>query len=88
MRVVCLLVFVLALSCADHESEQLALIKRDVCECKTSKCAETALAGVPKDDVKASHRARGIAREMLDCLAKLYAAERPMTDPDAPPPAH
>ena len=31
---------------------------------------------------KANHRTQAIAREMLECVAKLYAAERPSTNPD------
>lgn len=39
--------------------------------------------GVPKEAIASTHRTQTIAREMLECLAKLTAAERPVTDPDA-----
>ena len=42
---------------------------------------------VPQDAIESDHRTQKIAREMLECLAKLYVAERPTTDPDAEAPA-
>lgn len=39
---------------------------------------------IPQDDIKASRKSQDVARQMLDCLARLYEAERPVTDPDAP----
>lgn len=82
-----LLVICLALgACGDREAARLEKIKDAVCACKTSSCAELALQDVPKGDVKASRRSQLIARQMLDCMAKLYEAERPSTDPDAPTP--
>jgi hypothetical protein len=69
--------------CADREIAQLEHVKRAVCACKDSKCAEAAMKALPQGDVKANHREQLLARDMLDCLAKLYAAERPVTDPDA-----
>jgi hypothetical protein len=71
-------------SCHDNEADVLVRVKQRVCACKDVACAETALADVPKGDVKANHRAQSIARDMLDCLAKLYDEQRPSTDPDAP----
>jgi hypothetical protein len=76
-------VLVLLGACTDHGAEHLARIKSDVCACKTVSCAEDAMKGVPKEAIQSTHRTQTIAREMLDCLAKLTAAERPVTDPDA-----
>jgi hypothetical protein len=70
--------------CADHEAQQLEHVKRLVCACKDAKCAEAAMKDLPQPDTKTNHHAQGIARDMLDCLAKLYENERPVTDPDAP----
>ena len=82
-----LLVISVALgACGDRDTARLTKVKEAVCACKTSSCAELAMKDVPKDDVKATHRSQVIAREMLDCLAKLYEAERPSTDPDATAP--
>ena len=76
-----LLVICVALwACGDHEAAQLERIKREVCACKTSACAQTAMKKLPQNDVVAGHRAQGIARELLDCISRLYAAERPVTD--------
>ncbi len=79
-----LLVISVALAaCGDRDAARLAKVKDAVCTCKTSSCAELAMKDIPKDDVKATPKAQAIAREMMDCLAKLYEAERPSTDPDA-----
>ena len=78
-----LVICVALCGCADHEAVQLERIKRQVCACQNVKCAEIAMQALPHTDVVASHKSQGSAREMLDCLAKLYAAERPSTDPDA-----
>jgi hypothetical protein len=82
-----LLVIGIALGgCKDREAARLQTVKDAVCACKTSSCAELAMKGVPKDDAPPSRKSQKLAREMLDCLAKLYAAERPATDPDQPQP--
>jgi hypothetical protein len=70
-------------ACKDHDLETLADIKSDVCACKTASCAEQAMKRIPKDTIKPTRTSRTLAREMMDCLAKLEAAERPSTDPDA-----
>lgn len=72
--------------CRDKELDKLAKTRAEVCACKTVKCAEAALDHVPKTNVEPSPRAQRIAREMLDCVAKLYDADRPTQDPDAPEP--
>ena len=82
-----LLVISIALgACGDRQAARLEKIKDAVCACKTSSCAELALKDVPKNDVKATRRSQVIARAMLDCMSKLYEAERPSTDPDATTP--
>ncbi len=79
-----LLVIIVALAaCGDRDAARLGKVKDAVCACKTSSCAELAMKDVPKDDIKATHKSQVIAREMMDCLAKLYEAERPSTNPDA-----
>jgi hypothetical protein len=70
-------------ACTDHRIERLTSIKSEVCACKTVSCAEQAMKGVPQDTGKSTHRTQVIARDMMDCLAKLAAVERPATDPDA-----
>ena len=71
-------------ACKDHELARLKTVRDEVCACKTVACAEAALTKVPKKDVKSGARSQGVAREMLNCLAERYAAERPTSDPDAP----
>jgi hypothetical protein len=78
-----LAILVTLAACRDKQFERLAAIKTDVCACKTVSCAEQAMKRVPDDPITSTHRTQVIARDMLDCLAKLHAAERPTTDPDA-----
>jgi hypothetical protein len=70
-------------ACHDPELERLAAIKASVCGCKTASCGSQALAQVPQAVRTSNHRTQALARAMLDCQAKLLAAERPTTDPDA-----
>lgn len=69
-------------ACGDRSVEQMTAIKDKVCACKTSSCAEQELKLVP-EHIASTHRTQVIARDVLDCLARLQAAERPTTDPDA-----
>lgn len=63
--------------CEDKELTQLERVKQQVCECKDVACAETAMKAVPAGDIHPNHRQQGVARDMLDCLAKLYDAAKP-----------
>lgn len=74
-------------ACRDASLTQLEGVRDEVCQCKTASCAEGAMQRVPAGEVKNNHRAQVIAREMTDCLAKLYEAERPATGPDVDVPA-
>jgi hypothetical protein len=77
--------FVVAgVACHDTEADQLTRVKQQVCACKDVPCAEAAMKNIPSGDVKANHHAQSIARDLLDCYAKLVDAQRPSTDPDAP----
>ena len=68
-----LLVISLALvACRDDREARLDKVKDRVCACKTAACGEAALKDVPQKDIVSNHRTQQIAREMLDCLAKLY----------------
>jgi len=73
----------LAAGCRDPGITELEGIRDEVCACKTASCAELAMKRVATTDVPNSHRSQTIAREMMDCLSKLYEAERPATGPDA-----
>lgn len=78
-----LAILVTVVGCTDHGVERLTSIKAEICACKTASCAEQAMKRVPRETIESTHRTQAIARDMLDCLAKLQAAERPTTDPDA-----
>jgi hypothetical protein len=73
----------LAAGCRDPGVVELEGIRDEVCKCTDAKCAEIAMKRVPTTDVPNNHRSQTIAREMMECLAKLYEAERPATGPDA-----
>jgi len=69
-------------ACTDHGAGTLAEIKAEVCACTTASCAERAMANVSQRTIASNHRTQAIARDMLDCFAKLQDSERPSTDPD------
>ncbi len=72
----------LAIGCRDEGMARLADVKANVCACKTATCAEAAMKIIPATNIKSNPRSQRIARDMLDCLAKLYANEHPITGPD------
>lgn len=76
------LALALAAGCRDPGVIELEGIREEVCRCADAKCAETAMKRVPGTEVPNNHRSQKIAREMMECLAKLYEAERPTTGPD------
>ncbi len=81
--VICVALALGVTGCGDHELKQLQAVRDTICGCKTVKCAETALEGVPKGKVESNPRSQRLAREMMNCLAELYEQERPSLDPDA-----
>ena len=83
MRYAVLVVLALA-GCRDPEVARLQKVKQAVCACKTASCADAAMREVPTGKIVASHRAQTIAHDMLDCVARVYDAGQPATDPDAP----
>lgn len=72
-----LVVLVLIAGCDDRERSQLDAVRKEVCACKDVACAEAAMKKVPQGDVHATRREQDIARDMLDCLAKLYDDAKP-----------
>ena len=75
-------ILVTLIACNDQGAERLTAIKVKVCACKTASCAEQELKRVPEAPIKSTHRTREIARDVLDCMARLQEAARPTTDPD------
>lgn len=73
----------LGAGCRDARLAKLREIRDEVCACKAPACGEAAMKRVPQEKVESDHMAQKIANEMLECLAKLYIADRPSTDPDA-----
>jgi hypothetical protein len=81
------LVALAAGGCRDPRLVELREISDEVCACKTAACGEEAMKRVQEDRIASDHRAQKIAKKMMECLAKLYVADRPTTDPDAEAPA-
>jgi len=71
-------------ACGNRGEAQLEEVRDAVCNCKTASCADEAMKAVPPHDIQSTPRTQHVAREMLDCLARLYSQGRPTTDPDAP----
>jgi hypothetical protein len=78
-----LAILVTVVGCKTHDLQEMTAIKAEVCACKTASCADQAMARVPKGSIASTPRIQALAREMVDCTARLQAAERPDTDPDA-----
>jgi hypothetical protein len=67
----------LVAGCERHELKKMERVRDEVCACKTVACGEAALAKVPQKNVKSTPKSQAIARDMLDCMAKLYDEDRP-----------
>jgi hypothetical protein len=78
-----LAILVTLVACKDHDLERLTDVKRDVCACKDTRCADQAMTGVPRATIRSTRRTQAIARDIMECRARLEAAEHPTTDPDA-----
>ena len=72
-----LLVVLVLAACGDHDAAQLDSVKREVCACENVACAEAAMKKVPQSDGKPTRHDQSIARDMLDCIAKLHDAAKP-----------
>lgn len=73
-----------AAGCRDPQLKLLESARDEICACKTVACGTAALARIPQKDARSNVKSQEVARAMLDCLAKLYASDRPVTDPDEP----
>jgi hypothetical protein len=77
-------------ACRDARIEELRSVHDEVCACKTVACGEQAMKrlpqGAPEPEARRDHRAKKIAKAMVECLHKLYLSDRPSTDPDAEAP--
>jgi hypothetical protein len=78
-----LTILVTLAACKDHRIELLGSVKDDVCACKEASCADQAMARLEKLAIESTPRSQAIAREIMECRARLEAGERPSTDPDA-----
>jgi hypothetical protein len=70
------LVLVLGVGCGETEVSKVEAVKNRVCACKDVACADAAMQALPTP-AKVSHREQGVARDTLDCYAKLVAAAKP-----------
>lgn len=79
----CLVIAIALAGCRDPELVKLEETRAEVCACKTAACGDAAMKKVPQDKVHSTHRTQQVARDMLDCLHKLYLQNAPNVDPDA-----
>jgi hypothetical protein len=77
-----LAILITLVACQNPDIARMAAIQKTVCACKTASCAEQEMKRVPAAAIKSTHRTQELARDLLDCLARLQAGERPSTDPD------
>jgi hypothetical protein len=85
--------------CKSDEVTQLETVKKEVCACKDLRltdtprekrpaeriaCGEAGMKKLPKKDHTAGHREQQLAKDIHNCLARLYDEDRPSTDPDQP----
>lgn len=80
---ICLAILVTLAACKDHDVERLTAVKRDVCACKDPQCADQAMNGIERATIRSTPRTQALARDIIECRAKLEAADHPNTDPDA-----
>jgi hypothetical protein len=73
-------------ACRDARLEELRSLRAEICACKTAACGEAVMGRVRQEGLPSDHRAQKIAKAMVECLQKLYLANRPTTDPDAEEP--
>ena len=69
-------------ACGDSQEAKLEKVRDAVCACTSAGCAEKAMKDVPQKEIASNRRTQKLARDMLECLAKLYDQQRPATDPD------
>ncbi len=72
----------LAPGCEDPGLAQLERVRDEVCQCKTAKCGEAAMKKVEAVTVESSPRAQKHARDMMNCLAVLYAKPKDLDAED------
>jgi hypothetical protein len=91
-RALVIAVALIGSACRDDELAHLEDVKSEICACKTTVCGEAAMkkvpASTPQGDgaLRSSHRAQQLAKQIMECLARLYAETRPTTDPDVATP--
>jgi hypothetical protein len=77
VRLVVVLALLSGSGCEDKDLTKLEQVKQQVCACKDVACAEAAMKSLPSGEIHPNHRQQGVARDMLDCLAKLYDEAKP-----------
>lgn len=74
-------------TCRDKLETELAKLEPGASDAAVrataTQCADAALKQVPQSDSKSTHRAQRIARDMLDCIARIYE-QREAPDNDDP----
>ncbi|HEY5934158.1 MAG TPA: hypothetical protein VIU61_05985 [Kofleriaceae bacterium] len=81
----CLVIAIALAGCRDPELVKLEETRAEVCACKTVACGDAAMKKVPQESAHSNHRTQQLARDMLDCLHKLYLQNQPGTEPEVDP---
>jgi entry exclusion lipoprotein TrbK len=80
------LVVVVALvaGCKDDAIEALESARSRVCECKDATCVNAAMDAMQDHPTKHQRKAEAIAREIMDCVARVYQqTDARVDEPDA-----
>lgn len=75
-----LVLLLLAAGCKDEAIAALESTRDKVCACKTAACVDSAMDKLADHPTDKQHKAEEIAREITDCVARIYS------DTDAAPP--
>jgi len=77
-----LALLLLAAGCKDEAIAALESTRDKVCQCRTAACVDTAMNALADHPTDKQHKAEQIAREITDCVARIYQ----QTDAAPPPP--
>jgi|SRR5687767_13377516 hypothetical protein len=79
---------VLAAGCKDDAIVALETARERVCSCKDATCVNAAMDAMADHPTKDPRRAEAIAREITDCVARIYKLSDAAPEPPPPPPSN
>jgi hypothetical protein len=79
-----LVILALGAGCKDDAIAALESTRNRVCECKDATCVNAAMSAMKDHPTKHQRKAEAVAREIMDCVARVYQeTDAPMDLPDA-----